>query len=859
VPVRDPFENPLAKQRPDPYANPAPPNPLEKQAAPASPAQPRDTRFKPDQLVRQVAVGGGSSLSTFKNGNSYVGLHTDGKTGETRTQGVNYGNGRSADLEYGGAGKDAPVSRYTKTEGGRVTEDWHRQPLPQGASPDSHPTWIDRVSGKTWTGQITARDGDITTTGKGYEKTRYANGDQRYTNTDSKVSHLVNDRGELREATVQGKDGPEKISFNEDRSKLTLERGGRKVELERGLARDGTYFAHGDKEANQTVTLKDDRHLEIYSFSKGSSLSEQRWNRDTRIDLRDGSFSDKWDGVNKDGWDKGEISRRGDGTEKRSWFNSFDKGATSSSGSEELNPDGSVKTRHTVATEGFQKADPKDPNALDQLRKQTEVWQLGKETTTTVTTRSAATGKKTAGGEPLEERSTTRTVHEKGNGLGQTEDNLRRVVRDPRDEGQFGKRFPARIFEEVRANEKLVHKTERLERLEPGNEPSALDYRSNIAELKEGDRYQIGAGLEVKLGLGKGFGDGDVEVKLTKEGYVVSTFGKLGGGAMVEPGGEGGPFKANANAEGTQSIGGRVEMTFKSADEATRAVETLFRYAASGSMGIPGVSTPPAQADLKLLSDNISAIELNTVSAGAVASNLGLSEKDFPAFAGYYFKASLEQGIAGRVEIKDGKPVALVLRQEWAEKMDGRLGAGVGSAEGKEANTGKAADILALEEKANIRVETRIPLPPKFDLSRITDGAYVGQTVKDASKNAEQKVELTGSLTGRSIIPRVPTGGAKAKIEASGKASEILTPAVLQQFLQGNVSGAMKAMGDKVKVTGSVTPLSTRGFDARMGLSLMGVGLNGRGTAIRESQGEPIWSFKGNATEAARSLAALVR
>jgi hypothetical protein len=99
----------------------------------------------------------------------------------------------------------------------------------------------------------------------------------------------------------------------------------------------------------------------------------------------------------------------------------------------------------------------------------------------------------------------------------------------------------------------------------------------------------------------------------------------------------------------------------------------------------------------------------------------------------------------------------------------------------------------------------------------------------------------------------------KAKFEATGRVADILTPAVINQFLAGNVAGAANAIGARVPVSASITPYSTQGFDMRAGLSLMGVGLTGRATALRETMGQPLWQYQGTASSAATDLSNFVQ
>lgn len=394
----------------------------------------------------------------------------------------------------------------------------------------------------------------------------------------------------------------------------------------------------------------------------------------------------------------------------------------------------------------------------------------------------------------------------------------------------------------------------------------ATDYRSNIAALNEGDRYQLGLGAEVKVGVGKGFADGDLDVRRTAQGYVVSASGRLGGGALAEAGGELGPLRATATAEATQAFGGRVEMTFRNAEDATRATETLLRQAATAAAATnpaAAVAAPllqPSGDDLRFLANNISAVELSSTAAGLVSAGLGLNDKNNPVFAGLTGRASLEMGQTARLEMDGGRPSALVIRQDFGGRLEGRVGAGVGSGEGNDRVTGRSLDAIAGDVRGNIRLENRIPLPQNFDVGRITDGGYLRQTLGDMGRNAQQRVELTAQGSGRTIIPGLPiNGGVKAKLEATGRASEILTPQVLDQFMRGDVSGAARTIGDRVQVRGSVTPFSNHGFDTRAGLSLMGVGGTLRGTAIRESQGQPLWQYQGTASGAARDLSTFVQ
>ncbi len=466
-PAHDPYQSsftPAAPARNNPYTNPyannAPPAQAaaaetpkapepakeqpKQQPAPQLPADaPQDTRFKPEQFVDHRRQSDGSALTTFKDGPGKVSLYTEPKSGATRTSSVDYGNGKSVSFDYANDRKDAPVTRYNVSQGRTVTEDWFRQPLPENAPYGTPHTWVDRISGKSWTGDISVKDGDVTFHKNGYENTTHANGDASGTNTSSGASARWNSKGELREATVVGKDGPQKVSFNEDRSKMTVERGDQKLELKRD--KDGSYWNYDDKTYGR-ATLKNENQLDISISSNGKpGPNEKSWSRDLKMNLREGSFTDKWSergqGVSKNG----EATRGPNGVEKRSW--SENGNGVHTSGKEELNADGSLRTRHTLATEGARKFDPKQ--GYDQVRKSTETWEENGTSRTTVTTQKASQ-QKTAGGEPVHESFSTNTRY----GDGRTEDTYRTHYRAP--ETPAGKRGYTSTSETRRVNGKTV-------------------------------------------------------------------------------------------------------------------------------------------------------------------------------------------------------------------------------------------------------------------------------------------------------------------------------------------------------------------------------------------------------------------
>ena len=185
---------------------------------------------------------------------------------------------------------------------------------------------------------------------------------------------------------------------------------------------------------------------------------------------------------------------------------------------------------------------------------------------------------------------------------------------------------------------------------------SAVDYGQNIDKLGPDDKYKLALGGSASVEGIKGYGKGSIEVtKITAGKYVVSADGELGGGVYGEVGGKIGA-SLNAEASATLGVGGKIEMTFDSAEEAKKATQILLKQAAStavsveGNQVLPGVGMLAGQAlapsgdEMNFLADHTSAVELRGNVAAEVGGCVGLKD-----VAGLFGSAGVKDELAVRM------------------------------------------------------------------------------------------------------------------------------------------------------------------------------------------------------------------
>ncbi len=389
----------------------------------------------------------------------------------------------------------------------------------------------------------------------------------------------------------------------------------------------------------------------------------------------------------------------------------------------------------------------------------------------------------------------------------------------------------------------------------------AVDYKTNIDKLGEGDKYKLGVGASGSVEGVKLYGKGSIEVEKKDGGFVVSVDGELGGGIYGEVGGKLGA-KVNAEGSATLGVGGKVEMKFATAEDAKKATEILLKQAAAsaaasqpGAMSIPGqlvgAAIAPSKEELNFLTKNVSAVELRGNVAGELAGTLGVKD-----VAGVNAGLKAKGEVTARLEFTN--PPSVTVKQTLSAELAGSAGLRLTNGkEGAENNTGGLPGANGkIEAKATI--EQKFTLPAGFDKAALMKdpAGYVKDVASKVVKSEEDKITLELDAQGGVLGSG---GGAKTEVTFSGKAEELRNSGYLEKMMKGDLQGALTAVGDKVEVAAKVTPYKTLGVSLAPGVSLMGFGVGVELEATRQDMADqPLYEYKGkNATETAKRLAQL--
>lgn len=400
----------------------------------------------------------------------------------------------------------------------------------------------------------------------------------------------------------------------------------------------------------------------------------------------------------------------------------------------------------------------------------------------------------------------------------------------------------------------------------------AVDYRRNIEQLGPGDRYTVQLGGNASVEGGKVYGRGAIEVQRQTDGrYTVSASGEAGGGVYGELGGRAG-MRASGTAEATLGAGGRVEMTFNTAAEAQRATEILMRNAASGAAQaagnasqIPGSgivgnvashALAPSAEDNRWLAGHTSAVELRGTAAAEISGGLGLADEQ-TRLLGAFGRGAVRGESAVRMEFNNGHPSALVLRDQVTAEVG--AGAGVGLQTGAGNDGGTLGVGLGGTGQAQLTMERRYTLPSGLDADAVMrNPAQALSSAAQQIRGSEQRtlgmqLDVQGQAAGNG-------GGLRAQLQFQGNTDQVLTPAVMQRAMGGDLGGALRQAGDQVTVSGNITPYAQTGVSLSPALSVMGFGVGVEAQAIRQDVADqPLWQQSGTATQTADAMDRFIR
>lgn len=387
-----------------------------------------------------------------------------------------------------------------------------------------------------------------------------------------------------------------------------------------------------------------------------------------------------------------------------------------------------------------------------------------------------------------------------------------------------------------------------------------------IKDLKPGESYQLKVGANVHVEVG-GEAKGAIKVTANKDGsYTVNAGGAVGINGYLEAGGKIGPLKAGADASAHGLVGGNLTLKCNSPEEAQRAAQIFEKLAAASSPAglIATGAKPISKDDAAFLKAKTTGIELNGNIAADAAAALGIDKG--PLKSGIGGKIALSDTTSLRIDLDNGKPTGVTVKNEFAGELsaNGGVSLGLPGKKPEAPKPGEKAPVVKPEKwmpelqgkvTGTVTVETHYDFPKGVSLSDFQKDP-VGTLKKSSvemNKNATSTATIAIEGEGKAGLPGLnKQGNVEATVKFTGKPSEIFNSAALSKALNGDFEAAGKAMGDKVTVEGSVRTVNVKrwGVDG-LGISVLGVGLEGTFAAEKRHPNDPFLQFKGTGTEVA--------
>ena len=314
---------------------------------------------------------------------------------------------------------------------------------------------------------------------------------------------------------------------------------------------------------------------------------------------------------------------------------------------------------------------------------------------------------------------------------------------------------------------------------------------------------------------------------------MVSADGGLGGGLYGDTGVDAGLASLKLSANTTGGGAGRVEYSFDNPEDAKRATKALINLdqtvkqaAATAPMAMmPGAGPvvmaadymriKSAVADCAKFQKNISAVEYRGEAAAQAQATAGVGNDQLAAkvFAGAKFNTDS----CYRVEYKDGKPSAVVLREDYQGQLN--VGAQAGSANSQQK--------LQLSGTGTMSVETRFDLPPGTP-----PGADLAKLLPSCPKS--QKLTLTTDMG-------TSQGGTQRRIELAGDPAKLLgDPSVPAAFMRGDTHAMIEAARAFDDVTVTSRTYSTNALEAPFSVKIEGIGASMNTRSERRNYSDPM-------------------
>jgi len=335
-------------------------------------------------------------------------------------------------------------------------------------------------------------------------------------------------------------------------------------------------------------------------------------------------------------------------------------------------------------------------------------------------------------------------------------------------------------------------------------EPERLGFGigEDVAMIVAGNEFEVIGSGDVTVAGGIGV-EADLQVKANEDGsYTVS------GAVEADLG-----LKLLAGA--SLGAGGKVEFTFPNQEEALKATESLVLA------GSPLLA--PSGGDLERLANHVSAVELSSKAAASLDDALKLGDTS-------PFSADVESGITYRLEIEDGKPVALSREQH----LTGNVSADLASVAFKNVDATAMLNFAEARATANVSVSTRLRLPD--DIGSLSDVLQTGVFIADPTGGLSNllpnaQTSIKGSLdVSAGGSPRV---GAEATFEVPDvELTDGLS--IANNLAQGRLAEALQGLPE-VKLFGNTYKETGFLVDGGMKIAGQGIELN-LNNAIKDVQ-----------------------
>jgi hypothetical protein len=379
-----------------------------------------------------------------------------------------------------------------------------------------------------------------------------------------------------------------------------------------------------------------------------------------------------------------------------------------------------------------------------------------------------------------------------------------------------------------------------------------FDVTAQVKSLKPSESYKVSLGANVHAEFG-GEAMGSLGVTANEDGtFTVEAGGSAGLNGYLEGGGSLGSLKAGVDASGHALAGAKLTLTCSSAEEAARAAALFEKLAAAST--IPGAMALGTQAltrdDLAFLTAKTTGLELSGSLAADAGAALGFDAG--PLRAGLGVKLGQGGSTSVRLDLRNGTPVGLTVKDESTFEVSGNAGVSLGKPSKPDAgkkDDGPAKWKPELEGKveAKVSLETHYELPSGLTLAQFQKDpvAALGAAALEMGKTATSVVKTSVEADGQALDAH---GTSSTDLTFTGKPAEIFNGDAILKAVRGDLPGALAAMGSQVAVEGAVRTVDTQswGVDG-LGVSVLGVGVSGSFTAEKRHANPPSLEFSGTA------------